>query len=138
MKTINIQRSQIAGPILLVFAVLLSLLIAMIRLEHGFWLAAQLLVIIPLYWGWRNTAGLGVTLRLVFDGAWWIETGTAQRQPLVSIRSGWVCPPLVTAELRGTTGYHRLVVPFDAVSSREHWELRRLLIDGIPSSAGKK
>jgi len=134
MKTIEIQQSQVAKQTLLGFAGLLALMLAMIGLEPGLWLVAQLMVIISVYWAWKNTVGLGVTLRLVYDGAWWMQMRASPRQPLTAVRSGWVCPTLVTAELQGPTGHYRLVVPLDAASPREHWELRRLLIEGMPSS----
>ena len=138
MKTIDIQRSTLAWQMLLGFVALVSLLIAMIGLEPVFWLVSQALVMAQAYRIWRNTVGLGTTLRLVFDGTWWVETGAAPRQALTMARSGWVCPALVTAEIHGATERYSIVVPFDALSSGEHWELRRLLIQGVAPTATVK
>ncbi len=131
MQSISIQPSAIAR---LGFAGIVSsasVLWAFFTTDLLLWAGMQLLVLILAHWIWNTTVGLARPLELFYRGKWYLEAAGSAPQELLSVRTGFVSPNLVTAELRGAAGVVRIVVPYDGLPPAEHWQLRRLLIQGV-------
>jgi len=95
------------------------------------WSGLQSLMLILAYQTWKTTVGLARPLRLFYRGHWFLEPEGLKPQVLLSVKPGLVSPRLVTAELRAAGGLYRIVVPSDGLPPAEHWQLRRLLLQGV-------
>lgn len=136
MQQISIKPSARAR--LGFFAVfgLVSLLIALAGFHPLAWCGLQLAFATSMYRFWRNTAGIGAGLILGYERGWYVQRPRKEAQALLSVDAGWVTPGLATAQLQAETGRLSILVPSDALESSEHWQLRRLLINGLTETPG--
>jgi hypothetical protein len=137
MQAIFIRPSSIARRGFAGIVSVVSMLWALFASDLLLWSGMQLLILIQAYRIWKTTVGLARPLRLFRQGDWYLESEDLESQELLSVVPGLVSPRLITAELRSSGVLYRIVVPSDGLPPAEHWQLRRLVLQGVSGQKGK-
>lgn len=124
-------RPSFTGRMLLL--TLWALGASLLMLQHPQWLwPAQILWALTLGLSGLRTLGInGRHVRIERDHKGWKLRLGEHEYPLTGLRAGLVHPQLATAVLFSERHRYRLAVFADSTTLEGHWQLRRLLIEGL-------
>ena len=135
MQTLHIGISRKGRYLSIALALWLAAMLGLTNLVWWAQAGAQLALLIAWVFAYCRSYGISKTLRLeIKDGHWRVSGPKLAEQSVRAIRRGLTNPGLATLQLRLERGWISLLVFDDAVSKEEHWQLRRLMIDGLPAA----